>query len=290
MRVVSARAGAPALTPGFVEREYNARAAVPAHGEWFARWAALSQQAREALRPALDLRYGSHANERLDLFVPDSPARGTLVFLHGGYWRALDKSDHSFVAGPFVRQGLAVAVVNYDLCPSVSVADIVDECRRALAWVVREGPRHGAGRGPVVVAGHSAGGHLAAMLLATHATAMGLAEHPVAGVASVSGLHDLVPMTMFSFNADLRLTEAEAVRLSPARHAPASPAPILAVVGAEESSEFHRQAQLVWDAWPRNRPPGSAGPLVVPGRHHFSVVADYADPDSRLTQATLALF
>jgi arylformamidase len=278
------------LTPAFVEREYNNRAAVPDHPAWFAKWASLSAAARDALKPSLDLRYGPHPKETLDLFVPASTPRGTLVFVHGGYWRALDKSDHSFVAPPFVDAGIAVAVLNYDLCPTVTIATIVEECRRALAWVVREGARRGAGDGPIVVAGHSAGGHLAAMMLASDAASMGLARHPVAGAVSVSGVHDMVPMTQFSYNADLRLDEAEAIRLSPTRHPPVSNAPIVAAVGAEETSEFLRQAQLLWDAWPGNRPSGARGPLVVPHRHHFSVVADYADPASTLTRATLALF
>jgi arylformamidase len=287
---VSPVADAPVLTPAFVEREYDNRAAVPDHPAWFAKWASLSARARETLQPALDLRYGPNPKETLDLFVPATPARGALVFIHGGYWRALDKADHSFVAEAFVGQGFAVAVLNYDLCPAVSVACIVDECRRALAWIAREGARRGTGTGPIVVSGHSAGGQLAAMLLATDARSMGLAAHPVAGAVSVSGLHDLVPMTRFSYNADLGLDEAEAIRLSPTRLAPVSRAPIVAAVGARETSEFLRQARLLWDAWPANRPPAATGPLVVPDRHHFSVIADYADPASALTQATLALF
>lgn len=278
------------LTPAEVERGYNNRAAVPDHIEWFATWAKLSSQARTRLQPRLDLRYGPNPNETLDLFVPDGRARGTLAFIHGGYWRALDKADHSFVARPFVEQGIAVAVLNYDLCPAVSIATIVDECRRALAWVVREGPRQGAGATNIVAAGHSAGGHLAAMLLATPADAMGLAAHPLAGAVSLSGVHDLRPMTLFSYNADLRLDLDQAARLSPNLLAPATMAPILAAVGADETAEFLRQAELIWDAWPANRPRGAAGPLVIPHRHHFSVVADYADAESALTKATLALF
>jgi arylformamidase len=277
-------------TADFVERGYNNRAAVPEHPQWFARWAAMSAAAKEALRPAQDLRYGDGPKETLDLFVPASRARGTLVFIHGGYWRALDKADHLFVAAPFVAAGLAVAVINYDLCPAVSIATIVDECRRAIGWVVREGERHGAHADRVVVSGHSAGGHLAAMLLATPADAWGLARHPVAGAVSVSGVHDLRPLTLFSFNADFRLDDAEAARMSPILARPASDAPIVVAVGADETSEFVRQAQLLWDAWPSNRPIGATGPMLIARRNHFSVVADYADADSPLTRATLSLF
>jgi arylformamidase len=279
----------PLLTADEVERGYNNRAAVPEHPQWFARWAELSAAARAALRPRLDLRYGPNPKETLDLFLPAVRARGTFVFVHGGYWRALDKVDHSFVAGPFVAAGIAVAVINYDLCPDVSIATIVDECRRAVLWIATEGAAHGANPGRIVVGGHSAGGHLAAMMLATDWSAIGLARDPLAGAVSLSGVHDLAPMVLFSFNADLGLDAAEAARLSPVNLAPRSRAPLLVAVGADETSEFLRQAELMWDAWPANRPAGSTGPLVLLGRHHFSVVADYADPESALTRATLAL-
>jgi arylformamidase len=279
-----------ALTAEEVERGYNNRAAVPDHLQWFERWAKASAEARAKYAPKLDLRYGPGPKETLDLFLPAGRPRGTLMFVHGGYWRALDKSDSSFVAGPFVEQGIAVAVQNYDLCPQVTIAHIVEETRRCVAWLAREGAKHGADPSNLVVSGHSAGGHLAAMMLATPAPGFGLERPPVAGAVSLSGVHDLAPMVQFSFNADFRLDAAEAARLSPALLPVASRAPILAAVGADETVEFLRQAQLLWDAWPANRPSVDGGPLAIPGRHHFSVVFDYADAQSRLTTRTLALF
>jgi arylformamidase len=277
----------PIYTAELVERGYNNRAAVPDHPHWLERWAVLSSEARSRLECRLDLRYGPNPLETLDLFVPSGRARGTLLFIHGGYWRALDKSDFSFVAAPFVERGYAVAVINYDLCPSVSIATIGDECRRALAWLVRTGPRHGANAERIVVSGHSAGGHLTAMMLATPAERFGLERHPMAGGVSISGVHDLRPLVLFSFNVDLKLDDASAARLSPTLMSPATDAPILAAVGADETSEFLRQARLLWDAWPANRPQRARAPLLIPDRHHFSVVVDYADADSELTRRTL---
>jgi arylformamidase len=277
-------------TPELVERGYNNRAAVPDHPQWFQRFAELSARARDRYRPALDVRYGANPKETLDLFVPAKPARGTFVFIHGGYWRALDKADHLLVAGPFVDRGFSVAVINYDLCPDVTIATIVDECRRAVAWVVNEGARHGANAETIVVGGHSAGGHLAAMMLATPTEAFGLARHPVTAAVSLSGVHDLRPLTLFSYNSDLRLDDAEAARLSPALLMPATSAPLLVAVGADETSEFLRQAELLWDAWPANRPAGEQALLAVAARHHFSVVVDYGHASSALTQKTFALF
>ena len=277
------------LTPEQVERGYNNRAAVPEHPYWFEQFAVRSHAAVDALRPVQDIRYGPGPKETLDLFVPAQPARGTLMFIHGGYWRALDKSEHAFVAPAFVAAGYAVANVNYDLCPDVTLAAIVEESRRAVEWIAREGKKHGA-PAPLVIAGHSAGGHMAAMMYATDWRARGFAEAPFAGGVSLSGVHDLTPLVLYSLNADFRLDDAEARRLSPIHAEPQSGVPLVVAVGADETSEFVRQSQLMWDAWPRNRPAGMRSILAIPQRHHFNVVLDYTDPASALTQATLALF
>lgn len=273
-----------------VERGYNNRAAVPDHPRWLAFYPASSAKARAALAPIVDLRYGPGPKETLDLFLPAGRARGTFVFLHGGYWRAFDKSDFSFVAPAFVASGYAVAVVNYDLCPEVSIAAIVDEATRAMAWLARDGAAHGANAERIVVGGHSAGGHLTAMLFATDWAAHGLAREPFLGGVSLSGVHDLEPMVHFSFNADFRLDEREAARLSPVHLTPRSRAPLLLAAGADETSEFIRQTRILWDAWPANRPAGAWGPMLIHDRNHFDVVVDFSDAESELTRATLALF
>ena len=275
-------------TAEFVERGYNNRAAVPEHPKHFADYAARSAASFAALAPTRDLRYGPNAKETLDLFVPRTPARGTLAFIHGGYWRAFDKADFAFVADSFVAQGYAVAVVNYDLCPAVSVATIVDEGRRAVAWLAREGPRRGA-PAPLVLSGHSAGGHLVAMLLATDWRSHGVDAAPFAAGVTLSGVHDLEPLVLSTMNADLRLDADEARRLSPIHHAARWNAPLYVCAGADETSEFLRQSTLMFGAWPGNRPAGMSAPRFFADRNHFTVVLDYADPTSELTRATLAL-
>ena len=276
------------MTPEEVERGYNNRAAVPDHPAWIAQFVSRSQRAFEDLRPALDLRYGAGDKETLDLYLPAAPARGTFVFIHGGYWRTFDKADHAFVAPPFVAAGFAVAVINYDLCPGVTIATIVEECRHALRWVERYGPQHGA-VGPVVIGGHSAGGHLVAMMFATDWQAQGLARSPFAAGVALSGVFDLEPLVVASMNADLHLDVEEARRMSPVHLAPQVDAPLLVAVGADETSEFVRQSQLIHDAWPGNRPTGANGPLLIRDRNHFSVALDFAYPGTELTCATLAL-
>ncbi|HEY4139577.1 MAG TPA: alpha/beta hydrolase [Casimicrobiaceae bacterium] len=277
-------------TADFVERGYNNRAAVPDHPGFIAQYVEMSQAAVAALAPQLDLRYGPAPKETLDLFVPATRPVGTFVFIHGGYWRTFDKVDFSFVATPLVERGIAVAVLNYDLCPAVTIATIVDECRRAILWLLRDGPRHGAAIDRIVVGGHSAGGHLAAMLFVTDWSSYGLPRAPFVGGLSLSGVHDLEPLVLSTMNADLRLDAEEARRVSPVNHTSKTDAPFFVAVGADETPEFVRQSDLLFDAWPQNRPAGMKAPLRIPGRHHFSVVLDHADPASELTRATLRLF
>ena len=139
------------LTPDAVERGYNNRAAVPDHQRWLDEWVERSRRAQQALQPAIDVRYGRAPKETLDLYAPSTPAHGTLLFIHGGWWRSLDKADYGFVAPAFVAAGYAVALVNYTLCPEAPIATIVEQCRRAVRFVAHEGParRTGLLRGPV---------------------------------------------------------------------------------------------------------------------------------------------
>jgi arylformamidase len=277
------------LTPEAVERGYNNRAAVPDHQRWLDEWVERSQAAVQALRPDVDVRYGDEAGETLDVFRPSGQPRGTLAFIHGGWWRALDKADYAFVAPAFVEAGYAVATINYELCPGAPIDRIVDQCRRAVRWLAREGPRRGL-PAPLVIGGHSAGGHLTAMMYTLDWRADDFARAPFVGGISLSGVHDLSPLVHFSHNVDFKLDTARARALSPAAKTPTTDAPLLVAVGADETSEFVRQTDLLWDAWPHNRPAGAHGPLHVVCRHHYSVVLDYVDATSALTRATLALF
>ena len=277
----------PGDSADFIERGYNNRAAFPDHPQWFARWAAASEAVRQRLDAHLDLRYGDSPRQTLDVFAAARP-RAALLFIHGGYWRALDKSLHSFVAGPLVDRGVSVAVMNYDLCPAVGVPHIVEECREAVAWLGRHGTNYGMPVDRLVVAGHSAGGHLVAMLFATDWDRYGISPNLVGG-AAISGVFDLEPLVQVSFNTDLRLDAATARGISPIHMVSGSAAPLLLAVGAQETGEFRRQTHMLWDAWPANRPPGAAGPMIIPDRHHFSVLSDLEDPKSELSQGIAAL-
>ena len=274
--------------PAWLDVQYNNRARIPEHPQIFERWNSASELARARSLCLLDLRYGDAPTETLDVFPAARNGAPVLVFIHGGYWRALDKRDVSFVAPAFQQAGAMVVLPNYALCPAVTIDQIALQLTRALAWTWRHAAEHGGDASRIVVAGHSAGGHLAAMLLACDWAKIGadLPRDLVASALSISGLFDLEPLRHTPFLApDLRLTEASVPRLSPAAW-PAPRGPLVAVVGGEESEEFHRQNTLIRQAW------GEAAVPVceaIPGTNHLSVMHDLADAGTRLHRLALGL-
>ena len=269
----------------FLEREYNPRVQVPQFAEIFARWKESARKTRESLECRLDIPYGPAAAETLDFFPAATPSARLLIFIHGGYWRALDKADFSWVASPYVAAGIAVAVVNYGLAPKTPVPEIVNQMRRACAWLYGNAESLGVDRARIFCSGHSAGGHLTAMMLATDWPALSptLPKRLIAGAFTVSGVFDLQPLTHAEFVAkDLSLDEAGARAVSPAYLPLRNEAPLLIALGALESNEFHRQSQLMPAHWPSII---SAGVLDVPGRNHLSVCDALAEPGNVLFEA-----
>ncbi|MDX2003745.1 MAG: alpha/beta hydrolase [Meiothermus sp.] len=260
-----------------LEREYSPRLSVPNHTEYFAAWPADSAAAREKLKGHLDLAYGPHPGERLDLFVAGR-ARGLVVFIHGGYWRAFDKSDFSFVAPSLIEAGFDVAVLNYALCPVVPMGEIVEQCRRGVAWLHRHAGAYGADPSRLMVCGHSAGAHLTAMLYTADWAAYGLPEGAIVGGIALSGLFDLEPLLSLAINADLRLDPPQVAALSPALLSPRLEVPLVVGAGALESEEFKRQSRILLPAWPAVATPS----LEIEGRHHFDILEPLMDTESEV--------
>ena len=280
----------------WLDAQYNNRARVADSGEILARWAQRSQVVRAETPCQFDLRYGAGDGETLDVFpastaaaAPSSAAGApVLVFIHGGWWRALDKSDHSFIAPAFNAAGAAVVLPNYELCPAVSIEHIALQMTRALAWVWRHASSFGGDPARIVVAGHSAGGHLAAMLLCCRwpEVAPDLPAGLVSRALAVSGVFDLDPLMRAPYlQTDLRLTADAVRRLSPSRY-PAPVGRLNAVCGGDESEEFLRQLRLIRKVWGQAAVPVCE---TLPGANHFTVLDHLVDPKSRLHALALAL-
>jgi len=269
----------------FVEREYNNRAHVPDHPQYFARWERDSKFVRSPLPAKVDLAYGPDPRHRLDIF-PAPSSRGTLVFIHGGYWRSLDKDMFSWIAAPYVAAGIGVAFPRYRLVPSVSIEDVVDDAVASVNWLFANGPAHGLPMDRVVLSGHSAGGHLTAAVLAAPRERLRFDPARIAGAVPLSGVFDFEPLRHYSFNAEFRLDPAAVARLDLARRRPTVPSPIVVAAGAAETSEFQRQSRVLAQAWS----PQVKQFLLLPGIHHFNIVDAFAERGQALHEATLALF
>ena len=246
-----------------LEKEYNNRARVPENPAIIQGWAQDSAAYRET-KPPREIAYGDGERHKFDFFAAgDGPA---VMYIHGGYWQALDKSFHSIHARGLNALGVSVAVPSYDLCPNVRIGDIVEQIRSACAVL------HRTTNAPVIISGHSAGGHLAACMLAT--------EAHVPSAYAISGLFELAPLIPTSLNEKLGLDDTEAEALSPLFWPVPEGKVLDAVVGEAESSEFLRQSSAIVRAW------GEDGVRTryeeIAGANHFTVIAPLADPASEM--------
>jgi len=217
---------------------------------------------------------------------PGTGSPRLLVFIHGGYWRSLDKSYFSWLAASWVAANVSVAFLNYRLCPAVRIGDIVDDVVAGTNWLFANSRQHGFGTERVVVSGHSAGGHLTGALFAAPRERLLFDPERIVGGVPISGLFDFEPLPMFSGNADFHLDEWQVKRLNLYDREPTVRAPLVVAVGADESSEFRRQSQIIADAWK----PQVKEHLVMPHLNHFSVVDAFAERSNALYESTLALF
>jgi arylformamidase len=270
-----------ASNPVWLDTEYNLRVRHPEHPDVFARWqtASLLVQQLESWRQ--DVRYGDGEGETLDAFPTPRANAPVLVFIHGGYWRSSDKSIHSFLAPSFTAEGALVVMPNYALCPAVGIEHIALQMTRALAWVYRNAALYGGDPARIVVAGHSAGGHLASMMLSCRWKEVdaSLPAQLVTGALAISGVYDLEPLRLAPFlKDDIQLTASGVRRLSPAFF-PRPRRPLFAVVGADESAEFKRQTALIRDQWGPTSVPVCE---TIPGVNHYTVLHGLADPRGRL--------
>jgi arylformamidase len=272
------------------ESAYNPRVAVPEFNDHFERWKKRSQEAQQALtgRAYTDVAYGPDPMQKLDIYRAKGESQALLVYIHGGYWRALDKNIQTFIAPPYVERGVTVASINYSLCPTVYVQDIVLQVLQACAWLYRNGQNFGAPRNRLFVSGHSAGGHLAAMTLAAQwpKFAADLPAKTVQAALSISGIYDVdAVMNTPSVNVDVRFDPKQAKRVSPALMPPATDAPLYTAVGGREQEGFHQQNKLIRDKWKTV----AKDDFACPEDNHFTILDRFADPQSGLFKGALKM-
>ncbi len=275
-------------TQAELDAEYNAQQSVPDFKAFAERYIQLSQQTRQELECKLGIKYGPGLAEYLDIFPAARPDAPVLLYFHGGYWRLFSSREFSFVAQGPVSAGVTTIVVNYALCPQVSLDEIVRQSRAAVAWVYENARSFGGDPARLFVCGHSAGGQLTAMLLSTDwGTTYDLPANTLAGGCAISGLFDLQPFPHTFLQPVLQLSPAEVERNSPLFHIPDQAAPLIVSYGSLETAEFQRQSRDFLVAWRAKGLEGRELPLT--GKHHFNVIDGFERADSPLCQALLKL-
>jgi len=269
------------------ETEYNLRARVPEHPEIFLRWARDAELYRAEMlkrdRAELGLSYGDTPRQFIDLFLPEAGEKAPLaMYIHGGYWRSHDPSSSSHMARGLNERGIAVAVAGYDLCPMMTLADIIEQIRRACIFLWQRFGRR------VLVYGHSAGGHLAAAMVATdwHALYPRAPADLVAAGYSISGVFDLTQLVGLAMNQDLRLTAEDARRVSPLFWPVPAARALDTVVGDLETGEFKRQSRTMAETW---RQAGADTRYAEFPGHHFAVIDALIDPQSAMVARIVEL-
>ncbi len=279
------------VSPSEVQRlgkEYDNRARVPDHAQIFQRWDTGAARARSTMICYLDREYGSAPGEKLDIFPARKGDGSAMMFIHGGYWRSMDKRDFSFLAPVLVDAGISLIAVNHDLAPLASIEQIVSQMLRASSWLYRHVEQYGMDEERLYVAGHSSGAHLAAMMMAAiwPIYEPDLPKNLFKGGLALSGLYDLRPLVgLANLQNDLRLDEEGALKVSPAYLPPATRAPVFTSVGELESPEFKRQNSLLAQRWKSL----VAENLPAPGLNHFTILDALADRDSAIFAGTRRL-
>jgi arylformamidase len=271
-----------------IEKEYSPSSCVPSIEPFLAEYALRSRKAEQALVCQKDLHWGDKPDETLDFFPAASGDAPLLVFIHGGYWQELSKNESLFAAAGCVANGIAFAAVNYTLAPHAGVETIVDQCRRAVAWLHGQADALGFHRDRLYLSGSSAGAHLAAMmLLKGWQHTAGVSDNAIAGAILLSGVYDIEPLVGTRVATPLNLTASDAAGLSPMRLSLGRPVPTIVAWGENETSEFKRQSRSYASRLEAADFPVSV--FEVAGANHFDIVLGLADPATVLGRATLEL-
>lgn len=270
------------------EAQYNPQRSVPDYTTAQQRRAPRNEAALATLRREADIAFGPGDLHKLDLYIPEGPGPHPVhAFLHGGYWRAQDKRNFAFIAPPLVRRGVMVAVLNYDLCPAVTLDGTVASALAGVEWLGKHVASRGGDPARITLSGHSAGAHLTAAALATDWTSRGLPADLIKGALLISGIYDPRPAMLTTVNAEIRLTEEIAARQDYERIAPRVPCPAWVIAGGDEP--WHWTDQSFRYVQHLRRHGMKPGLIVSPGFHHFDIIDQYAEPGSDIARCVAAL-
>jgi arylformamidase len=268
-----------------LEYQYNPRESVPEYPQLAKKRAEQARRVRRSAKSWLGVPYGSSPREKLDIYPADHPGGPVLVYIHSGYWRSGSKEDNCNFVPVFTERGASVVLVEYDLCPTVTVSDIVRQTRSAIAWVYRNILRYSGNPAKIYVSGHSAGGHLTAMALAHDWPSEGLPRDLIKGAVATSGVYDLDVVMRISVQEQVKLTPELAKENSPFHHPPLPVSPVIVAVGGAEPKGWQQMSE---DFSKLCKERGlDCEYLIIPGANHYTMSEHLADADSPLAQAML---
>ena len=279
----------PSLDSSDLDAQYNNRAMVPEYVKMYEAWEPLSAEVFADFSSHQNIAYGTSPRETLDIISPKGrEPHPALLYIHGGYWMSRTKGDQTFLARAYAEAGIAFVLLEYDLIPEVRMSDIVHQCRGAVTWVHAHAGDYGIDPDQIFISGHSAGGHLTAMLAATNwQTFSGAPEDLIKGDIALSGIYDLTPVQHSYMQEPLALTDEELANYSPQFFETAPSIPLIVAPGSAESDAFRHQSANLVNAW--NAKGANCEYMEPAGCNHFSILAEFANPDSTLTQASIQL-
>lgn len=271
--------------PDEMEYQYQPRESVPEFPELSKVRAAQAKRVRETAKSWLNIAYGNSARESLDIYAADKPGGPVLVYIHGGYWRSGSKEENCNWVPTFTQRGVTVVLVEYDLCPQVTVTDIVRQTRASIAWVAKNILRYSGDPSRIYISGHSAGGHLTALALAYDWTSEGLAPDCIKGAVATSGVFDLDMVMKISVQEQVRMTPEIAKLNSPFLNPPKVKCPLVVAVGGAEPKGWQQMSE---DYFNYAKQQGIAADyLVVAGANHYTMSEHLLDDRSPLTRAMI---
>ncbi len=268
-----------------LDLQYNNRFHVPDFEKYIKGWEELSRQTEKKLKLIKDISYGDASRECLDIFPSPAPGSKTLIFIHGGYWQRFDKSDFYLVAGAFADYGITTVLINYPLAPEVTIDQIVNSSNKAMNWVYKNINRFNGDPEQIYVAGHSAGGHLATMIMTTDEIVN--PKKFIKGVCVFSGIFNLIPIQLSNINEGLQMDKEMAISNSPCFKDPHQFCPVIIAVGADETNEFIEQSRELYFKWKDKTTPVKF--LEIPGLNHFSILDSFCNVNSLLHQSMCRL-